>query len=253
MENRYVEVGKEAVLKASEYLMQFYNNEIIPKERDIDKETEIVIRNIIRKEFPEHSFDGEETGRTGKNNEFVWYCDPISSSNNFSLNLPHFAVCLSLFQEGKPVIGIVSDPVCNELYYAEVGKGSYLNGKRIEPSKKREIKNSNFSCSPKKDSEVMRKFLDLGGTPRMFGSWALHFAYVAAGKLDFCFTSLKDIHGTVPGLIIAKEAGSYIYDGENTLWSKYSKRILVSNSEEIISEYKKDIFMLANTFTKDKS
>lgn len=241
MENSYLEIGKKAVLKTSDYIMQFYNNKI-PNDLDIDKETEILIKKIIFENFPEHSFDGEETGRTGDTDEFIWYCDPISSTNNLFSNLPHFAVCLSLFEKGKPIIGIVADPVCNELYYAELGKGAYLNNNLITPSNRNEIKKSNFSCSPKKDSELMLKFLDLGGAHKMFGSWALHFAYVAAGKFDFCFTNLKDIHGTVPGLVIAKEAGCYIFDGKSDFWSIDTNRILVSNSEEIIKEYKNDIF-----------
>lgn len=240
VDNKFLDIGKKAVMEGSNFLMKYYNSSI-PEGFDIDKETELIIKKIILNNFPEHSFDGEETGKTENNSIYIWYCDPISSTNNLFSNLPHFAVCLSLFKDGIPIIGIVSDPVCNELYYAEIGKGAYLNGKKITPSSRKEIKKSNFSCSPKNDSQLMLKYLDEGGAHKMFGSWALHFAYVAAGKFDFCFTNLKDIHGTVPGLVIAKEAGCYIYDGKNSCWSINTKKILVTNTKELMEITKNDM------------
>ncbi len=241
MESRFLEIGKNAVLDASKKLMEYYSDLSLDK-IEVDEEIEIIIKNKILEEFPEHSFDGEETGRSGEKNSYIWYCDPISSTNNLVRHLPHFAVCLTLFENEIPKIGIVCDPVCNELYYAEVGNGAYLNGKKLNVNFKKNFEKLNFICSPKKDFQLIQEFLNLKYSYKMFGSWALHFAYVASNKLDFCFTNIKDIHGTLPGLIIAKEAGCYVFDGQNDFWSGSSERILVANSEIIVNKHKELIF-----------
>ena len=239
MKSEYLETALLAIEKASQELNKYYNSFVkIPE--NIDIEIEKIIREEILSKFPEHSFDGEELGLR-KGNEFLWYCDPISSTNNFRRKLPHFAVCLSLFSKNNPVLGVVSDPSTNEVFYAEIGKGAYINGNKIKPSNKKNLIKSSFISSPKINKELFEELLKKGSSTRILGSWSIHFVYVASGKIDLCFSNLKDIYGTSAGLIIAKEAGCFIKT-DNKAWNLKSKKVLVSSTKNIFNSIETKIF-----------
>ncbi|MFW5704451.1 MAG: inositol monophosphatase family protein [Nanoarchaeota archaeon] len=239
---KYLEVGIEAVLKSSKVIMKYYNKK--KPEINLDSKVEEILREIIFSYFPEHNFDGEENGLTinNSNSIYTWYCDPISSSNNFKRNLPHFAVSLSLFENSEQILGIVYDPACDEMFHALKGEGAFLNNVPIFPSQQNELKKSYFSCSMKKNSSEIVQICEQGASYKAFGSWALQFCYVASGRLDFVYTQLKDIHGTFSGLFIAKEAGCKFFDGRTLDYDLNSSRVLVTNSEKILTDTKKLFF-----------
>src|SRR5690606_30325805 len=126
------------------------------------------------------------------------------------------------------------------IYYAKVGKGAYLNGKKIQPSNQKSLKKLTFCCSIKKDFKAFQRLLGEDGSYKMFGSWAIHFAYVAAGKFDLCFCNIKDVHGTAAGIIIAQEAGCFIVDEKLNTWNLGSKKIVISCTKDIYITIKND-------------
>ena len=90
----------------------------------------------VSKLFPTHSVLGEEESNIKKGSEYVWVCDPIDGTIPFSLGIPISVFSLALVKNGEVILGVVYDPFCDRLYFAEKGKGAYLNDKKIKVSNK---------------------------------------------------------------------------------------------------------------------
>ena len=93
-----------------------------------------MVIDSISKKFPEHSVLGEEISNLKDDAEFVWVCDPIDGTIPFSHGFPIFAFSLALVKDGKPILGVIYDPILDRLVYAEKDKGATLNGKPIKVS-----------------------------------------------------------------------------------------------------------------------
>ncbi len=237
MENEFLDVGISSVRIAQKEILKFYNNEK-PENLDIDKFIEEVIKSYILKVFPSHNFDGEETAFTNNNSNYTWYCDPIACSINFYCDIPHFAICLSLFKNENCVLGIVLDPVTNELFYADE-KSAYLNDKRLVASNEINLENKFFCCSSKYDYDKLNLIQnEFNMYHKLPGSWGLSFAWTGGRKFIFVFGKLKDIYGTAPGIYIAQKSGCYIKDYEGNDWSKNSKNIIICQNKKIYDKVK---------------
>ncbi|MEK9178787.1 MAG: inositol monophosphatase [Patescibacteria group bacterium] len=92
-----------------------------------------MVIDAISEKFPEHSILGEELSSL-KDSEYVWVCDPIDGTVPFSHGFPIFAFSLALVKKGKPILGVIYDPIIDRMVYAEKGKGAFLNGKPIKVS-----------------------------------------------------------------------------------------------------------------------
>ena len=88
----------------------------------------------VSKLFPSHSVLGEEESNIVKGSEYIWVCDPIDGTIPYSLGLPISVFSLALVKNGEVILAVVYDPFCDRLYYAEKGKGAYLNNKKIHVS-----------------------------------------------------------------------------------------------------------------------
>lgn len=99
----------------------------------------LVIKEI-KKNFPEHSLLGEEESMM-HNSEYVWVCDPVDGTIPFSHGCPTFMFSLALTRNGKSILGVLYDPMMDRMFYAEKGKGAFLNGKRTRVSKAEKLKN----------------------------------------------------------------------------------------------------------------
>jgi myo-inositol-1(or 4)-monophosphatase len=213
-----------------------YKGEIDPV-TEVDRLCERAIVGMIRDAFPEHDMLTEESPFEGKESPWKWIIDPLDGTANYLHGLPCFCVSVALEVEGEIAIGVVYDPILDELFQAERGKGAFLNGNRISVSQQNTLDRS-FLCTgfpydvrehPDFYLAYFREFMIRSVALRRLGSAALDLCYLAAGRFDG-FWELK-LHAwdvAAAGLIIV-EAGGATTDFQGGPFNIYSGEILASN------------------------
>ena len=105
---------------------------------DVDEKAELLITRRLSKEFPDYGFLAEESSPQNRG-PCRWIIDPLDGTTNFAQGFPFFCVSIALEKKDSVVLGVVYDPIHDELFYAQKGKGAYLNGKRIAVSQKNKL------------------------------------------------------------------------------------------------------------------
>ncbi|GLO63483.1 inositol-1-monophosphatase [Vibrio sp. MACH09] len=245
--NRYVfikEVAKQAGKLAFDY---FQNREQLKIERKnddgqdlvtvADRTTEDFIRNQINTHYPQDSIFGEESGLSGDNSSYTWVVDPIDGTSAFLFGLPSWCVSIALLDEQKITqIGLVYDPVHDELFHSMSGCGAYLNETRITVNEVESLNEGLFGVgvSTRIPSEKIIPFLDnllrMGGMFYRNGSAALMLAHVAAGKLIGYYEPHLNSWDCLSGLLLIKEAGGVTNDYKsNPNWMTKGNYVLASS------------------------
>jgi myo-inositol-1(or 4)-monophosphatase len=206
-----------------------------------DRKVEKILRNELEKNRPGYSFLMEEEGAIeGSDKTHRWIIDPIDGTTNFLHGIPHFAISIALEREGELVAGLVYSPIVDEMFWAEKGKGAFVNERRIRVAARRELSESvitmgiphlargNHERHLREISLLMPKVAGL----RRFGSAALDLAYVAAGRCDGFFE-----HGLSPwdmaaGILLVREAGGFTTDAEG-LKNIYASGSIIAGNEHI--------------------
>ncbi|MCX8200376.1 MAG: inositol monophosphatase [Candidatus Micrarchaeota archaeon] len=208
---------------AGEFLREMFTSKNIQAEyksaKDIvteaDKGAEQIIKEYLTETFKGHRIVAEESGATGSQQaEFTWYIDPLDGTTNFFHHIPYFNVSVALEQNGTVVCGAVYNPILDEMFYAEKGKGAFLNGNRIAPSQNTDMKKAFITSCHSPGEEDTRKFIKLmeavkreAFDMRKLGSAALELSYTACGRADaFIGIGLKPWDFKA-GLLIAQESG----------------------------------------------
>jgi len=221
----------------------------ITKKGEIDLVTEIdcaaekLIIKIIRKAFPDHSFLCEESGATRRGGQagqskHRWIIDPIDGTTNFAHSLPICSVSIAYEENGIVRMGGVYDPVREELFYAEKGRGAFLNGKRIRVSKTKKLNDAllatGFPYDRRKDPDkylkIFREFLMQAQEIRRLGSAALDLCYVACGRFDGYWEAKLNPWDKAAGMLILKEAGGKLSDYSSKPLTLTEPTIVASNS-----------------------
>jgi len=215
-----------------------------------DKKVEKILIEELQHARPKYSILSEEVGLIKNDLEYKWIIDPIDGTANFLHGIPHFAISIGLEFKNEIICGIIYDPIKDEMFLGEKGKGSYLNNQRMRVSSRSKLKDCIiFTGGPKqtaKNRETVldeyKKFSSKVYVPiRKLGSAALDMAYVAAGRCDGFYQRNLNYWDIAAGTLLVKEAGGFVTDfnGDN----KYveNKTILASNpkiSEEMIEVLK---------------
>ena len=206
-----------------------------------DKHVEKILIEELSKMKKNYSFLSEEVGEiNNKDKDNIWIIDPIDGTTNFLHGIPHFAISIGLQHNNEIICGIIYDPIKDEMFAAEKGKGSYLNNQRIRVSSRSKLKDCIISTGgPRINSEDKElslseyiKFSSKVLIPiRKMGSAALDMAYVASGRRDGFWQRNLSHWDIAAGIVIVKEAGGYVTDtkGGNTYIE--NKNILVTNSK----------------------
>ncbi len=204
---------------------------------EVDKICEDVIVRKILNNFPDHDILAEERPFTGKRSTFRWIIDPIDGTTNYFHRFPFFCVSIALEVEGEIKIGVVYNPILDELFIAEKGRGAYLNGHRINVSRVDDLKKSFLATGFPYDVHgnvdfylrYFRQFLGRSFAIRRPGSAAIDLCYLAAGRFDG-FWELK-LHpwDMAAGCLMITEAGGKVTDFKGEPFSIYSEEILASN------------------------
>ncbi len=197
-------------------------------ERDIvtkvDFLAEKTIKETIQKKFPLHEILAEETPRGYELADFLWVVDPLDGTVNFAHNYPNFCVSIGLKQQEQTILGVIFNPVLNELFTSIKGKGAFLNGKKISVSKNSELirvlLNTGFSYNRGEKMEftlnAIRRMLYKIKDIRRSGSAALDLAYVACGRTDAYLEYHLKPWDLCAGSLLVEEAGGKVSDPEGT-------------------------------------
>lgn len=188
---------------------------------DVDKDAEKTVINILRHSFPNDAILAEESGTSpGHNTNRRWLIDPIDGTTNFAHSYPFFCVSIGLEESGKLILGVVFNPVANELFYAESGQGAWLNERPIKVSKINKLDESLLSTgfhSTSKASEASNKEMfqcmtDTTHGVRRDGSAALDLCFVACGRTEGFWESKISLWDIGAGTVIIREAGGQVTD-----------------------------------------
>ncbi len=181
-----------------------------------DKETEKLIRGILGRKFPDHGIIGEELPPTNQKAKLQWVIDPIDGTRDFIRGIPFWSVFVALLKKDKPIISVVYFPVSNELYYAQRGKGAFLNKQKLQVSKIRNLEDAYISHGGlkrfvEKDKEnQLEKLCKLTATSRNYGN--LGFKLFLEGKLDVLVESYGAFYDFAAPSLITEEAGGVFTD-----------------------------------------
>jgi len=204
---------------------------------EADRRSEEVILNIIKDNYPDHRILAEETGESGNSSPFKWIIDPLDGTTNYAHGYPCFCVSLAVEHEEEVIYGAVYDPVKDELFTAEKGKGAFLNGKEIKTSSTKQLDQSllctgfPYDVRDDMDSNMInfRTFLMKAQAVRRDGSAALDLCHTAAGRFDGFWEQKLFPWDVAAGGLLVTEAGGKLsnFKGEN--FSIYDNEIVASN------------------------
>jgi myo-inositol-1(or 4)-monophosphatase len=186
---------------------------------EVDRETEELIAARLHAVFPRDGFIGEEThGRAVRQGEAVWVVDPIDGTSNFARGVAHFCVSIACVAAGRVEVGVVYDPMREELFAARRGGGARLNGAAMRASPATALTHSsvevgwNNRAGPAKALDLLRRVSLRGAAPLLSGSGALGVAYVAAGRRDGYVEHHINAWDCLAGILLVGEAGGYVSD-----------------------------------------
>jgi myo-inositol-1(or 4)-monophosphatase len=196
-----------------------------------DRKAEQVLRDELMAARPGYSFFGEECGLIeGPDKTHTWHVDPLDGTTNFLHGIPQFAVSIGLERDGTLIAGLVYNPITDEMYLAERGKGAFLNDKRIRVAGRRSMQDAVVACGlPHRGrgglAEFRTEFVavqeQVAGL-RRFGSAALDLAFIAAGRFDLYWERNLQPWDMAAGILIVREAGGYVSDcdGNDAMMTK---------------------------------
>lgn len=218
--------------------IEFKNNES-NLVTNIDKASEEILNNFIKKEFPNHSILCEESGKYEKSSEFIWVIDPLDGTTNFAHGLPIFSISVGLQKNNEIILGIVYDIIRNEMFTAELGSGSFKNDKRIYVSKNDNIMRSllvtGFPYDIQENNEealqIFGAFLKNSRAIRRLGSAAIDFCYVAAGVFDGFWETKLHPWDVCAGMLLVEEAGGKVTNFMDKKIDIYSNQFLATNRQ----------------------
>ncbi len=218
---------------------------------EADRAAEKLITDRIRKEFPGHDLYGEEGTRTNTGSDYRWYIDPLDGTTNFAHGFPVFSVSLGLEFKGERIAGVVYDPTRDELFAAERGSGTYLNGTRVSVSKVNNLAEcltgTGFPSHKRHKNPNIYFYhvitLRTHGVRRA-GSAALDLASVACGRLEAFWEFNLNPWDTAAGSLMVEEAGGKVTRFDNSPWLLDSKETLATNGlvHEAFVDVMKEIF-----------
>jgi myo-inositol-1(or 4)-monophosphatase len=204
-----------------------------------DHKAEAMLHDALLKARPDFGFVMEEGGVVeGKDSAHRWHIDPLDGTTNFLHGMPHFSVSVGLERDGQIVAGVVYDPIKDELFIAEKGKGAFLNNRRLRVSARTDLMecmvSTGVGTGTKRDLPgYMKEFLHVTARTagvRCLGSAALDLAYVAAGRVDGFWEAGLSSWDVAAGIILVREAGGFISDASGGDYSLGGSSLLAASA-----------------------
>jgi myo-inositol-1(or 4)-monophosphatase len=186
---------------------------------DVDRNAETAIIEVLRGKFPHHAILAEESGSHG-GNEYQWIIDPLDGTTNYLHGFPQFSISIALRIKGRLEVGVVYDPLKEEMFTASRGEGALLNDRKLRVAQRKDLRGALLGTGiPFRDFRFTEHYLgmlkdliqDTAGIRRP-GSAALDFAYVAAGRLDGFWELGLAPWDFAAGALLVREAGGLVTD-----------------------------------------
>ena len=255
MNQQHLEVAIEAARAGAVELMSRRDHRVVtekaPKDlvTDADLASQSAIRAVLQGAFADYRFVGEETEGSHRTEPAgdgasaaapCWIVDPLDGTVNYVHRLQSFAVSIALHAAGKMRLGVILDPVTDELFTAIDGEGAHCNGQPVAASGCRELSEALVACSfragIKRDDPELSRFvrvLEQCRSLRRLGSCALNMCYVAAGRLDGYWATSVQVWDSAAGTVIAREAGAVLTAYDGGLLDDWHPRFCVSGSQSL--------------------
>ena len=243
----------EAVVRAGDLQIAKFNTGVRVEKKgaidlvtEVDLEVERMFRALIAERFPDHDVLAEELGGALRGARHRWVFDPLDGTTNFAHGVPIFCASLALEIDGRAAVAAVYDPNRKELFTAEAGVGSWMNGRRLKVSTNATVLESmlvtgfpyNIHQKPDEFLKVFGQVLKQARAIRRLGSAAIDICWVAAGRMDgFWEASLKAWDMRAAALIL-EEAGGRVTGMAGEQWDPYEGHILATNGvihEEVLA------------------
>ncbi|MDB4411057.1 MAG: inositol monophosphatase family protein [Akkermansiaceae bacterium] len=183
----------------------------------LDKESQDLITDIILGQFPGHAIYGEEGLAGDQSSEHQWIVDPIDGTVNFFYGIPHFCISIAKRVNEELVLGVIYDPMVNELWTVEKGGQTLLNGNPVEVSKRTTLEESILFVGCGKDEKALSTGLERfrkgslrARKMRMMGSAALGMAYIATGRLDAYVEARISLWDIAAGQLMIESTGGKV-------------------------------------------
>ncbi|KAL3680703.1 hypothetical protein R1sor_023659 [Riccia sorocarpa] len=252
--DKCVEVAREAALKAGRLIQDaFYEekqvdlkNESKDLVTETDRACERIIFDHLTQAFPDYKFLGEEQVSAGESQSVditddpTWIVDPLNGTTNFVHKFPFVCVSVALLVRKVPVVGVVYNPILEEVFSATKGRGAYIHNQRIEPSEQKELLHALLATETETTRDIssvdsvtkrLNGLLYRVRSLRMSGSCAMSLCGVACGRLDvFYDMSYRGPWDVAAGALIVQEAGGHIFDPSGKPFDIFSHRICATNS-----------------------
>lgn len=228
------EVMKELAKEAGKELMKYFGKSEVQytKAHESDPVTQAdlavnkLLSEAIKKRFPEDGIISEEEKDYKTNSEYVWIIDPLDGTWNFSNHIPNFCTLIAIKKDKQIIAGATYLPITDELYFAQKGKGAYLNNKRITVNGKKQLHGSHGAGKPysrRQKYKITERLMQATKTKRIHNphlfSKGIEMAYTASGILDWFASEYAFLWDYAPGHILLKEAGYKISNLNGEKWN----------------------------------
>ncbi|MCE2402730.1 inositol-phosphate phosphatase [Candidatus Poribacteria bacterium] len=242
MTSQFLTVALEAAKNAEKIITSYYTGNTLKVELKADEtpvtradtEAEKAIRETITQAFPDHGFLGEEYGTQEGTSPYMWIIDPIDATKNYIRKIPIFGTQIALMKDDELILGVSNAPLLNELLYAEVGNGAFLNGEPINVS----------DVSEPTDAMVchggLKWFVEKGTFPgiynlindaartRGFGDFYMYHL-VASARVDAVIEAAISVWDIAAITVVVREAGGTVTDIQGQAITKDTASLVATN------------------------
>ncbi len=243
--SKMLSVAQEAALEAGKMLLSHLRTDFqVSKKGRIDLVTEMdlkaekIIVDRIRLDFPDHEILAEEGGKQTGSVPCKWIVDPLDGTTNYAHGYPCFSVSIAVEWEGQLSVGVVYDPVSEELFVARRGEGATLNGRPIQVSREDQLVDSLLCTGFSYDHKEIQKNLELfnriilhAQALRRDGSAALDLCSLACGRFDGFWELSLHCWDVAAGRLMVEEAGGCVTAFDGSPCTIYDPELLATNGK----------------------
>ena len=238
MQSSNIRVMSSALLKVAKILRRDFNEleKIQNSKQNVDRFVFKSMHNIkesinidLIKARPEAEIFFVKDGEKVQQNAFFFLVDPVSGVKNYSHGISYFASSIALIVDGKVIASIIYDPIRDEMFFAEKGKGAYLNNSRIRVSSNNKRNRAIFVL----ESIDIINFFDIQDEAdesfRVLGSSSLDLANTANGKIDCYVSKNLNFQNSIAGLFLVKEAGGVLHQDKDNRYSMVTNNNMIAD------------------------
>ena len=219
--NSYLDTAVSAARAAGELLRKHFGKDLDVSafeahdiKLDLDVRSQELITSMLLERFPDHAIYGEEGVAGNQESEYQWIVDPIDGTVNYFYSIPHFCISIALRRGEEIQLGVIYDPMRDELWQVARGEKPTLNGQPIQVSPRTKLSDAVMSVGFSKTQAtitagvpLLEKYVKRARKCRLMGSAALDLAYVACGRLDAYIEQAVSLWDVAAGKILVESAG----------------------------------------------